>query len=376
MSRILIVSQPEYGHLLPFVSVGEQLRSDGHDVFFLCTHSTKWLLDKYNFKSELWTEGGDGSCGQCSTCSGMSFWYHFTRSSGGTKLEAIRRRLEVVSARCNPEFFLVDSLFMLSFGLSSDNSPFFGRVALIGTSLPKWNDLPHRITSPLLYLCPKEFEVPQYILQHPLVRYCEPSCGPPYALTTNAANIITDDREIVIVSFGTQTSFQRSFIARLRAINDVAVVHKDITFIVGLNFKCVDAFRASGSREAENCVFIEQIPQQPLLARALALITHGGLSSIKEAILAGIPMIVTPEVFDQPFNAMRVVYHRLGSALFPDEVNGSALETALRRILDKPGACKGITKFQSIFANANANPQVAQLVRDYSHTAHKNLRIK
>jgi MGT family glycosyltransferase len=53
-------------------------------------------------------------------------------------------------------------------------------------------------------------------------------------------------------------------------------------------------------------------PQVPLLRRAAVMITHGGLGSVKECIVNGVPMVVFPFSSDQPDNAARVVHHRLG----------------------------------------------------------------
>lgn len=55
--------------------------------------------------------------------------------------------------------------------------------------------------------------------------------------------------------------------------------------------------------------FVSQIEA---LEAANLFITHGGCASIKEAACCGVPMIVFPGAVDQPGNAARVVYHRLG----------------------------------------------------------------
>src|SRR6185295_8567691 len=49
-----------------------------------------------------------------------------------------------------------------------------------------------------------------------------------------------------------------------------------------------------------------------LLPKAAAIVHHGGIGTIAQALRAGVPQLVTPMNFDQPDNARRV--ERLGVA--------------------------------------------------------------
>jgi len=62
----------------------------------------------------------------------------------------------------------------------------------------------------------------------------------------------------------------------------------------------------------DHVLVVKTTPQLMILARAKIFITHGGFSSVREACLLGVPMIVFPCWLDQPGNAARVVYHRIG----------------------------------------------------------------
>jgi len=61
-----------------------------------------------------------------------------------------------------------------------------------------------------------------------------------------------------------------------------------------------------------NVVVVNWAPQLELIKKASLMISHGGLGAVKECILLGVPMIVFPCRWDQPFNAARVVAHGLG----------------------------------------------------------------
>lgn len=56
-------------------------------------------------------------------------------------------------------------------------------------------------------------------------------------------------------------------------------------------------------------------PQQAVLERADALVTHGGLNTVMDAIASGTPMLVLPVAFDQAGVAARVAYQRIGLRL-------------------------------------------------------------
>jgi UDP:flavonoid glycosyltransferase YjiC (YdhE family) len=88
------------------------------------------------------------------------------------------------------------------------------------------------------------------------------------------------------------------------------------------------------------------------------------LSSIKEAIMLGVPMIITPEVLDQPFNAMRAVYHGLSSAVFPDEMNAETIERHLDAILSRSVHTEKIEWFREVFLRSNENPAAANLIEE------------
>ncbi|MGV6475750.1 nucleotide disphospho-sugar-binding domain-containing protein [Azotobacter vinelandii] len=61
-----------------------------------------------------------------------------------------------------------------------------------------------------------------------------------------------------------------------------------------------------------NIRVLKHAPQIEVLARASLFITHGGLSSVRESLQFGVPMIVFPCWMEQPGNAVRVVHHGLG----------------------------------------------------------------
>jgi len=60
-----------------------------------------------------------------------------------------------------------------------------------------------------------------------------------------------------------------------------------------------------------NIRFYPSVPQPQVLAMADVFVTHGGMNSVNEALVAGVPMAVIPLASDQPENARQVT--RLGA---------------------------------------------------------------
>jgi zeaxanthin glucosyltransferase len=74
-----------------------------------------------------------------------------------------------------------------------------------------------------------------------------------------------------------------------------------------------DSFTAEDFHDVPgNAILVRSSPQVEVLKKSVVMIAHGGLGTIKEAILCGVPMILFPFFADQPGNSARIVYHGLG----------------------------------------------------------------
>lgn len=75
------------------------------------------------------------------------------------------------------------------------------------------------------------------------------------------------------------------------------------------------------------------VPQLEVLSRAAAFVTHGGMNSVNEALLHGVPLVVIPQGADQPMVAARVADLDAGIAISPADLAGGVVSTAVRRVL-------------------------------------------
>ncbi|MFI0781013.1 glycosyltransferase [Streptomyces sp. NPDC021212] len=94
----------------------------------------------------------------------------------------------------------------------------------------------------------------------------------------------------------------------------------------------------------DNIRVFERIPQPLLLESAQLLFTHGGYNSVREAVRAGVPMAVLPEVSDQLHNANRV--EELGLGLRVPGANADAVAETCTRLLEDPRFAQQARKAQ------------------------------
>ncbi len=79
------------------------------------------------------------------------------------------------------------------------------------------------------------------------------------------------------------------------------------------------------------------LPLQTLLGSAALLVTHGGFNSFKEAIGAGVPMVVVPIAGDQHYSAQRCAMLGIAKVVSPAERTSRRVHDAARTVLHDPG---------------------------------------
>ena len=75
------------------------------------------------------------------------------------------------------------------------------------------------------------------------------------------------------------------------------------------------------------------VPQLEILRRSALFITHGGMNSVSEALLDGVPVIVVPQVGDQYFVAQRAAALGAGVGLTPAQATPERLRALAAQVL-------------------------------------------
>jgi len=83
-----------------------------------------------------------------------------------------------------------------------------------------------------------------------------------------------------------------------------------------------------------NVLILSYAPQVEVLKRASLMISHAGVTGVKESAFMGVPMLLIPIFYDQFGNAARVVYHGLGTRLRVNEVSVFELSRLIDKVLD------------------------------------------
>lgn len=133
-----------------------------------------------------------------------------------------------------------------------------------------------------------------------------------------------DDRQLVYVCFGT------SFNARVEhfraAIAALAEEPVDVLVSTGGGIIAPEQLEPLPA----NVEVRDFVSGRDVLTRARVHVTHGGCNSVHESLLAGVPMVLVPQAWDQFPLAGRV--ERLGAGLVVEE-DPEAIRSAVRRLL-------------------------------------------
>jgi rhamnosyltransferase subunit B len=87
------------------------------------------------------------------------------------------------------------------------------------------------------------------------------------------------------------------------------------------------------------------LPFSQIMPRCSALVYPGGISTMAQAIKAGIPHLVVPHGHDQPDNAFRIERLGLGTSLYPQRYRASRIAATLRQVLFSPEVRTRCTRF-------------------------------
>lgn len=108
------------------------------------------------------------------------------------------------------------------------------------------------------------------------------------------------------------------------------------------------------------------VPQAHVLARAAAVVSHGGSGTTLGALAHALPLVLLPQAADQFDNAARC--ERAGAAIVigPDELTAGALRAALARVLDDRALADGAGRIAAEIEAMGTPEEVAVAVEEHA----------
>lgn len=166
------------------------------------------------------------------------------------------------------------------------------------------------------------------------------------------------ERPVIYISLGTIVKGAKKFFRHcIDAFEDQPV---DVVISAG------EAVDSSVWKQAPpNIHVFASVPQTEVLQYADLFVTHGGMNSISEALVYGVPMVVIPFIADQPTNAKRVETLGLGRHLEYRKINSRLLRDAALSVLNDDAIKDNLAKAQGWIAQAPGNKGGADMLLEY-----------
>lgn len=103
------------------------------------------------------------------------------------------------------------------------------------------------------------------------------------------------------------------------------------------------------------------VPQRAVLGHAAAVITHGGMNTVMDALAAGLPPIVVPFAFEQAAIGARLVHAGAGQVIPPRRLTIARMEAALIAAMSDLGLRAAAKRLQAEIAAAGGAPRAAAI---------------
>lgn len=107
------------------------------------------------------------------------------------------------------------------------------------------------------------------------------------------------------------------------------------------------------------------VPMLRVLKQVDAAVVHGGINTVDECILMGVPMLVYDAGYlDMPGTTARVVYHELGVAGDRKKDDPATIAKNLERVLDDPVIRENVTRMQESYLGYARDRRLENLIEE------------
>ncbi|MFN2256773.1 MAG: nucleotide disphospho-sugar-binding domain-containing protein, partial [Candidatus Promineifilaceae bacterium] len=120
----------------------------------------------------------------------------------------------------------------------------------------------------------------------------------------------------------------------------------------------------------DNFTVAQFVPQLSILDEADLFITHAGMNSINEAVMARVPMIGVPNTIEQSVNAFRVEQLHGGLYLEAERLTAEKLREAAEQIIADRQIPSGLEKLRQSFLDAGGVPAAIEAIQAFKQEHH------
>ena len=187
----------------------------------------------------------------------------------------------------------------------------------------------------------------------PRVRYVGAVLDDPEWAGTAGWTAPSDDRPLVLVALS--TTFQDHAACLQRIVDGLGAlpIHGLVTTGPALDPGALTA--------PPNVAVVRAAPHSQILARAAAVVTHGGHGTVVRALAAGVPMVVVPHGRDQADNAARIATRGAGVTV-RRSASPRQVAAAVSRVLSEPSFASAADRLgRSIRRDAASGALIAEL---------------
>lgn len=168
---------------------------------------------------------------------------------------------------------------------------------------------------------------------------------------------VRDNVPLVYMSLGADTYNQPESLTRVFS----AVKDRKVQLVVYAGTLADDP-SALGAEIPANVLLCNYVPQLTVLAGSSAFITHGGATSVMEAIYFGVPMLVSPLWSDHPHQAFFVDKEGGGVRCEIPKTTPNALWKQLESLLQFKKYKEGIERLQLSYKRNEGASDIARLI--------------
>jgi len=118
----------------------------------------------------------------------------------------------------------------------------------------------------------------------------------------------------------------------------------------------------------EQVRIVARVPMLALMPRAAAVVCHGGLNTVSEALAHGVPLAVAPIRHDQPVNASLVAAAGAGLRISFTRFSPDQLRAALDAVLSQDSYRAAAARIAESFAAAGGSRAAADYLEGLAHT--------